>query len=981
MYFLVTDLISKVLVKIFGSSTERALKKMRPLVEAVNAWESRMMRLSDAELRQLTPKFKERLKKGETLDDLLAEAFAAVREAARRFLRTHTGVPMRHFDVQIIGGIVLHQGKVAEMATGEGKTLVATLAAYLNALTGKGVHIVTVNDYLARRDAQWMGPVYRALGVSVGFIQADMDNTERKKAYNCDITYGTNNEFGFDYLRDNMKMSIEEQVQRGHYYAIIDEVDSILIDEARTPLIISGPSEKASERYYMADSVARQLIGPNKRFVMYVKSTEPLEEREKRRRSGRYFVEVDEKDHTVTLTEAGVEKAQQILGIDNMYHPLNYEWTHYIEQALRAHLLYRRDRDYIVKEGQVIIVDEFTGRLMPGRVWSDGLHQAVEAKEHLKIKEENQTLATITLQNYFKMYEKLAGMTGTAATEAGEFWKIYKLDVVQIPTNKPLRRTEFPDVVYLTAEEKWEAVVEEIRKMHEIGRPVLVGTRSIEVSEMLSERLKRLGIPHEVLNAKHHEREALIVAQAGQKGAVTIATNMAGRGTDIVLGDGVAELGGLHIVGTERHEARRIDNQLRGRAGRQGDPGSSRFFLSLEDDLLRLFAGPKLKKVLQFLGMKHGVSISHKFLTRAINEAQKKVEDRNFEIRRQLLEYDEVMNVQRKLVYEERQKILRGERLREEMIYPWIKEQIERSARENLTDRLYFEKIHKMIWERVQPLQLDDEQRREQEVRNTLGWVKERFGVEIETEEALEHAFDKKRFTDFLFERVRFDFEDWDKVQVRDFVKWFRNKFGTDPPLDIVTSLRGKPEKLAEELFKFAKSLYEERIKRYGDEAVSAVERLILLTTLDEKWKDHLYAMDLLRAGIHLRSYAQLDPKVQYKKEGFEMFDEMINRLKDDVTTLVYRVVLEEVKTQELEARSVWDATEYQGTSWDSQKAMEEAVQAAPDAQAAVAVSDEPVKPIERKQPKVGRNDPCPCGSGKKYKKCCGRFENKRKRS
>jgi len=981
MYFIITDIISKILVKVFGSATERALKKLRPLVEAVNAHERRMMRLSDAELKALTPKFKERLKRGETLDDLLPEAFAAVREAARRFLRTHTGIPMRHFDVQIIGGIVLHQGKVAEMATGEGKTLVATLAAYLNALTGRGVHIVTVNDYLARRDAHWMGPVYRALGVTVGYIQAHMENPERKKAYNCDITYGTNNEFGFDYLRDNMKMSIEEQVQRGHYYAIIDEVDSILIDEARTPLIISGPSEKASERYYKADSVARQLIGPNRRYVMYVKSTEPLEERERRRKSGRYLVEVDEKDHTVTLTEAGVEKAQQILGIDNLYSPANYEWTHYIEQALRAHLLYRRDRDYIVKDGQVIIVDEFTGRLMPGRVWSDGLHQAVEAKEHLSIKEENQTLATITLQNYFRMYEKLAGMTGTAMTEAGEFWKIYKLEVVQIPTNKPLRRTEFPDVVYLTAEEKWEAVVDEIKKMHEIGRPVLVGTRSIEVSEMLSERLKRLGIPHEVLNAKHHEREALIVARAGQRGAVTIATNMAGRGTDIVLGEGVAELGGLHIVGTERHEARRIDNQLRGRAGRQGDPGSSRFFLSLDDDLLRLFAGPRLKKALEFLGMKRGMAISHKLLSRAISEAQKKVEDRNFEIRRQLLEYDEVMNVQRKLVYEERQKILKGENLREEMLYPWVKEQIENAAAESFNDRLFFEKIHKMIWERVQPLPLDDDEKREQSVRNLLGWVRERFDVEIDLADALDHAFDKKRFTEFIFDQVRFGFEEWEKVQIRDFVKWFRNKFGADPPLDVITSLREKPDQLAAKLFEFARALYEARVMRYGDEAVRAVERLILLTTLDEKWKDHLYAMDLLRAGIHLRSYAQLDPKVQYKKEGFEMFEEMINRLKDEVTTLVYRVALEEVVPQELQARSVWEATDYQGTSWDTQKAMEEAVQVGGgmEAEAAVAVSDEPVKPIERQQPKVGRNDPCPCGSGKKYKKCCGRFAKKGK--
>ncbi|RKY38890.1 MAG: preprotein translocase subunit SecA, partial [Candidatus Omnitrophota bacterium] len=609
-------MLNFILRKIFGTHNQRALKKLSVIVQKIESLEPSISSLSDKDMRAKTEEFKERLAKGETLDDLLPEAFALVREAAKRTLN------MRHFPVQLMGGIVLHQGKIAEMATGEGKTLVATLPAYLNALTGKGVHIVTVNDYLARRDRQWMGPVYEFLGLTVGVIQHGMGHKERKEAYNCDITYGTNNEFGFDYLRDNMVLSIEERVQRGLYYAIVDEVDSILIDEARTPLIISGPSEESTKKYYEVDRIV-PLLEKGER--------DEISKEEK----GDYVV--DEKHKTSYLTEQGEIKAAKLLGLKDMHSLSTMEYKHHINQALRAHNNYKRDVDYVVKDGQVIIVDEFTGRLMPGRRWADGLHQAIEAKEGVEIERENQTLATITFQNYFRMYEKLAGMTGTAATEATEFYQIYKLDVVVIPTNKPLRRTNYPDVIYKTEREKFNAVVEEIERMHKQGRPVLVGTVSIEKSERLSQLLKRKNIMHSVLNAKYHEREAEIVALAGQKGAVTIATNMAGRGTDIVLGEGVAELGGLHIIGTERHEARRIDNQLRGRAGRQGDPGSSRFFLSLEDDLLRLFGSERIMAMMQRLGIPEGQAIEHKLITRAISTAQKRVEAMNFDIRKQLL--------------------------------------------------------------------------------------------------------------------------------------------------------------------------------------------------------------------------------------------------------------------------------------------------------------------------------------------------------
>jgi len=639
-------MLNFILRKIIGTQNQRALRKMAPVVEKIEGLDPSISALTDDELQAKTEEFRERLNKEETLDDLLPEAFAVVREAGKRTIN------MRHFPVQLIGGIVLHQGKIAEMATGEGKTLVATLAAYLNALSGKGVHIVTVNDYLARRDRQWMGPIYEFLGLSVGVIQQGMPPQERRAAYNCDVTYGTNNEFGFDYLRDNMVVSIEDKVQRELHYAIVDEVDSILIDEARTPLIISGPSEESTDKYYKVD-----------RIISLLKKGERDEVSKEER--GDYIV--DEKHKTSYLTEQGEIKAAKLLGLKDMHSLTTMEYKHHVNQALRAHNNYKRDVDYMLKDNQVVIVDEFTGRLMPGRRWSDGLHQAIEAKERVKIERENQTLATITFQNYFRMYEKLAGMTGTAATEASEFLQIYKLDVAVIPTNKPLNRTNYPDVIYKTEREKFNAVVEEIEELHKQGRPVLVGTVSIEKSERLSQLLKRKNIMHSVLNAKYHEREAEIVALAGQRNAVTIATNMAGRGTDIVLGEGVAELGGLHIIGTERHEARRIDNQLRGRAGRQGDPGSSRFYLSLEDDLLRLFGSERIMGMMKRLGMPEGQAIEHKLITRAITTAQKRVEAMNFDIRKQLLDYDNVMNKQREVIYKQREVILKGENLEEEI--------------------------------------------------------------------------------------------------------------------------------------------------------------------------------------------------------------------------------------------------------------------------------------------------------------------------
>ena len=684
-----------IFTKIFGSSNERVLKALNPIVEQINLLESKMKGLTDAELREMTDKFRERLADGEKLDNLLPEAFAAVREASVRVLlitnSDGSSTGMRHFDVQLIGGIVLHQGKIAEMGTGEGKTLAATLPAYLNALEGKGVHVITVNDYLAKRDRDWMGPMYEFLGITSGSIQGKQSYEDKKLAYKADITYGTNNEFGFDYLRDNMRVHLEEQVQRGLNYAIVDEVDSILIDEARTPLIISGPSEESTDKYYTADKIARKM----KRGTHY---------------------EIKEKEKSVNLTEEGINFVENQLGVDSIYEDINMDWPHYIEQSLRAHSLYSIDTDYIVRGRDVIIVDEFTGRLMEGRVWSDGLHQAVQAKERLKIKEENQTLATITLQNYFRLYKKLSGMTGTAFTEATEFDKIYDLEVVVIPTNKPLRRHNYPDKVYCTPKEKHNAIVEEIVEVHKTGRPILVGTISIEKSELLSTMLRRCGIEHEVLNAKHHEREAAIVSKAGQRGNVTIATNMAGRGTDIVLGDRIAEEGGLHIIGTERHESRRIDNQLRGRAARQGDPGSSRFYVSIEDDLMRIFAPERVGAILKKFGMVDGMAIEHSMINKSIERAQKKVEEHNFEIRKNLLEYDEVMDEQRKTIYTRRQKILRQEGLREDML-----QMIEESIQDSV-DYYLNPKLHNSEWE----------------LESLFKWYEQKLGIVLDNKKSAE---------------------------------------------------------------------------------------------------------------------------------------------------------------------------------------------------------------------------------------------------
>ncbi len=905
-------MLTKLLAKIVGTKNERELKRLRPIVARINELEPQIQKLSDAELKAKTGEFKERLSRGETLDELLPEAFAVVREASRRVLG------MRHFDVQLMGGIVLHEGKIAEMKTGEGKTLVATLPAYLNALTGKGVHIVTVNDYLAKRDAKWMGTLYNFLGLSVGVIVSGMDDEERKRAYACDITYGTNNEFGFDYLRDNMKYSLDEMVQRGHYYAIVDEVDSILIDEARTPLIISGPSEESTEIYYHIDKLVRHL------------------------KKDRHFT-LDEKAKTAMLTEEGVAEMERLLGIENLYDPRHINLVHTINQALRAHHLFHRDVDYIVKDGKVIIVDEFTGRLMPGRRWSDGLHQAIEAKEGVKIERENQTLATITFQNYFRMYEKLAGMTGTAETEAAEFKEIYNLDVVVIPTHKPMIRVDHPDVVYRTEREKFEAVVEEIEELHRQGRPVLVGTTSIEKSERLSRMLKKKKIPHQVLNAKYHEKEAAIIAQAGRSGAVTIATNMAGRGVDILLGgnpEGLArealeaegydlesidktawndalqlakqgqdptqkyperwaevlyekvkecqedyrrvkELGGLHIIGTERHESRRIDNQLRGRAGRQGDPGSSRFYLSLEDDLLRLFGSDKLKGLMDRFGMEEGEPIEHSFISKAIEQAQKKVEAHNFEIRKHLLEYDDVMNRQREVIYAQRKEILASENIKD-----WITDMI-KDVVQGLVEEIALEKTPPQEW--------------------NLKALEDRFfGI-----------------------------------------------FGFRP--EIPEEISG-PEELSEKLSTQALNAYEAKEQEVGTELMRHLERMFLLHTIDTLWKDHLLSMDHLREGIGLRGYAQQDPLQEYKREAFQMFADLIERIKEHTLSFLFRVQVtreEEVERMEEERKNQRLRLVYSRG--------EEAQEEKPKR-----------KPIRRGR-KIGRNDPCPCGSGKKYKKCCGR--------
>ncbi|MBN1571103.1 MAG: preprotein translocase subunit SecA [Acidobacteria bacterium] len=889
-------MFSAILTKIVGSKNDRDLKQIAPIVQRINALESEMVRRSDSVLAGLTPKFRERLANGEPLDDLLPEAFATVREVSKRTLN------MRHFDVQLIGGVVLHRGRIAEMKTGEGKTLVATLPAYLNALEGKGVHIVTVNDYLAGRDAEWMGNIYRALGLTVNCIQHPLTDEERKIAYAADITYGTNNELGFDYLRDNMKYDLRDCVQRGYHYGIVDEVDSILIDEARTPLIISGPAEESTDKYYKVDRIVPRL----RRDIDF---------------------QIDEKARTVNLTEEGVEKAEKLLAVGNLFEPQNMEWKHHIDQALKAHLLFKRDVDYMVKDGEVVIVDEFTGRLMPGRRYSDGLHQALEAKENVKIERENQTLATITFQNYFRMYKKLAGMTGTAETEAEEFYKIYKLEVNVIPTNRQLIRTEYPDVIYRTEREKYNAVVNEIKELYENGRPVLVGTISIEKSEKLSTLLKRNGIPHVVLNAKYHAKEAEIVAQAGRRKAVTIATNMAGRGTDILLGgnpefltmqtlreknldaatapkeeyerihkhwlevspkehDEVVAMGGLHILGTERHEARRIDNQLRGRSGRQGDPGSSRFYLSLEDDLMRIFASDRISGIMQSLGMDEGVPIESKLITRQIERAQKQVEARNFEIRKHLLEYDDVMNKQREAIYAIRRELLEGADQ---------KDYVRELAEDILMDLV---------------------------------------GQYAPREKAV---------------------DTWDMEGLR---VGLGNQFGFDMVqlgFDLKTLTY---EELAEKLSQKVRTIYEEKEKRFGSEYMRFQERMFMLQVLDAQWKDHLWSLDHLKEGIGLRGYGQRDPLIEYKKESFSMFEELRSRIEEETIRFLY--LFEPISQEEHEAR---------------EKEREEARRKAQREQNLVYSSADGTGsgPSKRDQVKVGRNDPCPCGSGKKYKKCHGR--------
>ncbi|RUL87383.1 preprotein translocase subunit SecA [Tautonia sociabilis] len=1180
--------VSNGLVRIFGNSNERQIRRMQPIVARINELERTVEGLSDDELKAKSAEFRRRLAEGETLDEILPEAFAVCREGGKRFLK------MRHYDVQLLGGIVLHEGKIAEMVTGEGKTLVATLAAYLNALEGKGVHVVTVNDYLARRDAEWMSPLYNGLGLSVGAIQSQMDPRQRQRIYGCDITYGTNNEFGFDYLRDNMKPTREAQAQGPLHYAIIDEVDSILIDEARTPLIISGPAFDDVRKYAEADRIARQL------------------------REGQHF-EVKEKERTAHLTEEGIREAERLAGVESFFTPGNMEWPHLIDNALKAHHLYKRDREYVVSDkGEIIIVDEFTGRLMVGRQWSDGLHQAVEAKERVKIKEENQTLATITLQNFFKLYTKLSGMTGTAMTEANEFWKVYKLDVVAIPTNRPLQRINEPDVIFRTEKEKFHAIIDEIREVHRTGRPILVGTTSIEKSELLSEMLKRYGIPHQVLNAKYHEQEAEIVAQAGRKGKVTIATNMAGRGTDIILGgnpefmawadlsrlkneDGrplyptrlevppqvwkeavakyepemkaegreVAELGGLHIIGTERHESRRIDNQLRGRSGRQGDPGSSRFFLSLQDDLMRKFAGEWVSNVLQRLGMQDGEAIESKLVTRRIEGAQKKVEERNFDARKNLLEYDEVMDTQRKGVYSFRQRLLDGAPTKDEIL-AMIDRQIDLAV-EQFLDQDYgpssfaawvgqrlgvefegrdfrgdpFEEAAERAKDRAEAQAADAideaiEENLPSEAEPSewnwialTGWANARYGLNLKDRDLRkfqkgtrdEVELDRVELADFIREQAVAKIRETDLEPAREFLTpdwgtrslagWVHRKFGltTDPadwagksPEDVSSDLKhrarelyarkeaefpvrvgmsrflvepkpGQPARydreglaawaserfgtpvdvetlkpllrpemeallvgIAHETYPGAR-LYDElqakldaafdddgdadrerlaelshwarqqlgiettveELAELGEEGTRSklvgaldakhrpemreMEKVLLLQILDQSWMEHLRTMDHLRSSIGLRGYAQVDPKVEYKREGKRIYDEMWQSISDKITDLVFRMEqvdpdflsylgarwqLDRARTIKEEASS--STTSSGGSSAGALTAEGQALRS--QQEAAIAASQRQgqpakVEPVRKTGKKVGRNDPCPCGSGKKFKACC----------
>ena len=848
--------------KIFGTHSDRELKRILPIVDKIESLRPSMQALSDEELRDKTREYKKRLQEGETLDDLLPEAFATVREAAKRVLN------MEHYRVQLIGGIILHQGRIAEMKTGEGKTLVSTLPAYLNALEGKGVHIVTVNDYLAHRDAEWMGKVHEFLGLTVGVVLNSMKNDERRAQYACDITYVTNNELGFDYLRDNMVIYKEQLVQRELHYAIIDEVDSVLIDEARTPLIISGQSGKSTRLYEVCDILAKQLergeASGEMTKMTAIMGEEIIE-------TGDFIV--NEKDKIVNLTEQGVHKVEKFFHIENLADPENLEIQHNIILALRAHNLMFRDQDYVVKEDEVLIVDEFTGRIMPGRRYSDGLHQAIEAKEHVKVRRESKTLATITFQNFFNKYNKKSGMTGTALTEEKEFRDIYGMDVVEIPTNRPVARIDCEDAVYMTKKEKFHAVVDAIKEAHAKQQPVLVGTITIETSELLSKMLKREGIQHQVLNAKFHEKEAEIVALAGQAGAVTIATNMAGRGTDIKLDDVSRKAGGLKIIGTERHESRRIDNQLRGRSGRQGDPGESRFYISLEDDLMRLFGSEKLMGVFKSLGVAENEQIEHKMLSSAIEKAQKKIEANNYGIRKNLLDYDQVNNEQREIIYKERRRVLDGENMRDS--------------------------IYKMITDTV------------------------------------EHAVDMC-FSDDV------DQEEWNQEE-------FNSVLLPTIPLQPLTQEQVKSKKknqLKQELTEAAVKLYEEKEAEFPEaEQLRELERVILLKVIDQKWMDHIDDMDQLRQGIGLQAYGQRDPKVEYKMQAYEMFDNMTTAIQETTIRLLYHVRIE----QKVEREQVAQVT---GTNKDESG---------------------PKKPVQREEKKVYPNDPCPCGSGKKYKQCCGR--------
>jgi len=914
------------LQKIFGSQNERTLKRVRPIVEQINAFEPALAALSDADLREKTNEFRRRLKEGETLDDLLPEAFAVVREASKRTTK------LRHFDVQMVGGIVLHQGKIAEMKTGEGKTLVGTLPEYLNALTGRGVHVVTVNDYLAKRDRQWMGPIFEFLGMTVGYVQHDLPPDDHRAAYACDITYVTNNEIGFDYLRDNMVVRKEDRVLR--YlpepierdsifrrlpFAIVDEVDSILIDEARTPLIISGPAEESTEKYVIVNRLVPHLKGRT------ITEKEEIESKYSGEDLGKGFdFTLDEKAHNVTLTDQGIAACEKLLGIESLYDDVQGEWVHHINQALRAHNLYQRDVDYVVKDGEVIIVDEFTGRLMPGRRWSEGLHQAVEAKENIRVAEENQTLATITFQNFFRLYEKLAGMTGTAMTEASEFWEIYKLDVVEIPTNRPNVRRDEADVIYRTEREKNNAIVNEIEQLWKQGRPVLVGTRSIEKSEKLDKMLLQKGIPHKVLNAKFHEQEAQIIAQAGAKGTVTIATNMAGRGTDIVLGGNppdpeqakvVKDLSGLHILGTERHESRRVDNQLRGRTGRQGDPGSSRFYLALDDELMRLFGTDRLSGMMGKLGMKEGEDIQHPFLTRAIENAQKKVEAMNFDIRKQLLEYDNVMNKQREMIYSLRNQMLDGRDVTQT-----IAGMLEESLDEKLTNWIPPKAIPE-TWD----------------IAAFHGWMTHTFGSAGELEAS-----------------------DWAKLSQTEIEEKAREV--------MTTALKKREEELGASLFQ-------------------QLQRMILLQMMDVAWKEHLYDLDQLKKGISLRAYAQKDPLIEFQHEAFNLFTAMMNRIREQTLEYIFKVHMAppaQDQPSPLAPRSVFararaEKPEFAGPAaaqpseslpLPSEKPMPRNILSRPEP-ANGGNKTEPLTPMSVPA-KIGRNDPCYCGSGKKYKKCHG---------